>query len=177
MRERQAIWCEPAGVSLRSPGYLLTPCAHKANEERTNMSIPVWAVLAFAMWTIVVLIVGVGVQRWSLILTGRAELTSFPADEPHGSALYRRAMRAHANCVENLPVFAAIVLAAHASSAHSATLDLLSVIVVAARVLQTGTHLASGSNAAIALRFAVFAIQLAAFLWMGALVALHAAAA
>jgi hypothetical protein len=43
------------------------------------MSIPVWAVLAFATWTIAILILGVGVYRWSLILAGKAELKSFPA--------------------------------------------------------------------------------------------------
>src|SRR3954454_18501702 len=94
--------------------------------ERTNMSIPVWAVLAFATWTIAILMLGVGVYRWSLILAGKAELKSFPGDEPHGSPLYRRAVRAHANCVENLPVFAAIVLAEQAAGAHSSTLDILS---------------------------------------------------
>ena len=90
------------------------------------MSIPVWAVLAFATWTIVILIFGVGVYRWSLILAGKAELKSFPGDEPHGSPFYRRAVRAHANCVENLPVFTAIVLAVKASGAHSSTIDVLS---------------------------------------------------
>jgi uncharacterized MAPEG superfamily protein len=140
------------------------------------MSIPVWAVLAFATWTIAILMLGVGVYRWSLILAGKAELKSFPGDEPHGSPLYRRAVRAHANCVENLPVFAAIVLAVQASGAHSSTLDLLSLGVVAARVVQTSAHLASGSNAAIAVRFTFLLVQLAAFVWMGALVVLHAAA-
>lgn len=140
------------------------------------MSIPVWAVLSFAAWTIAILMLGVGVYRWSLILAGKADLKSFPGDEPHGSPLYRRAVRAHANCVENLPVFAAIVLAAQAAGVHSATLDVLSAGVVAARVAQTSAHLASGSNAAIAVRFTFLSVQLAAFVWMGALVVLHASA-
>jgi len=140
------------------------------------MSIPVWAVLTFAMWTIIVLVLGVGGHRWSLISAGKAELKSFPGDEPHGPPFYRRAVRAHANCVENLPVFAAIVLAAQVSGAHSPMLDALSVTVVAARILQTSAHLASGANGAIAVRFTFFTIQLSAFVWMAALVALHAAA-
>ena len=85
-------------------------------------------------------------------------------------------MRAHANCVENLPVFAAIVLAEQAAGAHSPMLDVLAVSVVAARVVQTSAHLASGSNAAIAVRFTFLSVQLAAFVWMGALVVLHAVA-
>ena len=140
------------------------------------MSIPVWAVLAFAAWTITILMIGVGVYRWSLILAGKAELKSFPGDEPHGAPLYRRFVRAHANCVENLPVFIAIVLAAETSGAHSATLDVLSIAVSAARVAQTSAHLSSGSNAAIAVRFTFLCVQLAAFMWMGTLIALHATA-
>ena len=136
------------------------------------MSIPVWAVLAFAAWTIAILMLGVGVYRWSLILAGKADLKSFPGDEPHGSPLYRRAVRAHANCIENLPVFTAIVFAVQASGMHSSTLDVLSLGVVAARVVQTSAHLASGSNAAIAVRSTFFSVQLAAFVWMGALVVL-----
>ena len=140
------------------------------------MSIPVWALLAFATWTMAILMLGVGVYRWSLILAGKAELKSFPGDEPHGSPLYRRAVRAHANCVENLPVFAANVLAAQAAGVHSSMLDVLSAAAVAARVMQTSAHLASGSNTAIAVRFTFLSVQLAAFVWMGALVVLHAAA-
>ena len=140
------------------------------------MSIPVWALLAFATWTMAILMLGVGVYRWSLILAGKAELKSFPGDEPHGSPLYRRAVRAHANCVENLPVFAAIVLAAQAAGVHSSMLDVLSAAAVAARVMQTSAHLASGSNTAIAVRFTFLSVQLAAFVWMGALVVLHATA-
>lgn len=141
------------------------------------MSIPVWAALTFAMWTIIVLMLCVGVHRWSLIFSGKAELKSFPGDEPHGPPFYRRAVRAHANCVENLPVFAVIVLAAQASGAHSPTLDGLSAAVVAARILQTSAHMASGANGVIAVRFTFFIIQIAAFVWMAALVALHAATA
>ena len=140
------------------------------------MSIPVWALLAFAMWTIAILMLGVGVYRWSLVFAGKAELKSFPGDEPHGPPFYRRSVRAHANCVENLPVFAAIVLATQAAGLHSATLDVLSVGVIAARVVQTSAHLASGSNAAIAVRGTFFSVQLAAFVWMVTLVVLHAAA-
>jgi uncharacterized MAPEG superfamily protein len=138
------------------------------------MSIPVAALLAFAMWTIALLTFTIGVVRWGLIFSGKAQLKSFPGDEPHGSPFYRRATRAHANCIENLPVFGAIVFAAEASGAHSPMLDALSVAVVIARIGQTTTHLSSGANTAIAIRFSFLMVQLAAFFWMIALVALHA---
>lgn len=72
------------------------------------MTIPIWMLLAFAVWTIVVLLFSVGVYRWSRILTGRVEIKDFRADRVEGADWYQRAMRAHANCVENLPVFAVL---------------------------------------------------------------------
>jgi len=137
------------------------------------MSIPVAALLAFAVWTITVLAFTIGIVRWRLIFAGRAELKSFPGDEPHGSPFYRRATRAHANCIENLPVFGAIVLALEASGARSPVLDTLAAAVVVARVCQTSTHLISGSNAAIGVRFSFLMVQLAAFFAMSALIVAH----
>ena len=67
--------------------------------------------LGFATWTLLLLMATVGVYRWSRILTGRVEVRNFRADQVEGEDWYKRAMRAHANCVENLPVFGAIVFA------------------------------------------------------------------
>jgi len=75
------------------------------------MSIPVWVLLGFAGWTLVTLLGSDGVYRWSQILTKRATMSEWRADLPQGSEWYQRAMRAHANCVENLAVYAAIVVA------------------------------------------------------------------
>lgn len=141
------------------------------------MSIPVAALLAFALWTITLLAFTIGVLRWGLIFAGKAELKSFPGDEAHGSPFYRRATRAHANCIENLPVFGAIVLAAEASGAHSPWLDGLAAAVVVARVFQTSAHLSSGANLAIGVRFSFLMVQLVAFFWMSALIVRHAVSA
>lgn len=141
------------------------------------MSIPVAALLAFALWTITLLALTIGVVRWGMIFSGKAELKSFPGDEAHGSPFYRRATRAHANCVENLPVFGAIVVAAEASGAASPLLDALAVAVVIARVGQTSAHLSSGGNLAIGVRFSFLMVQLTAFFWMAALIVRHAYAA
>ena len=142
------------------------------------MTTPLWMLLGFAVWTLAVLIAGVGVRRWSHILTGRAALTDFPADAPHGSAAYRRAMRAHANCVENLPVFAALVLIAEVARLAPPQLGALAAAVLCARVGQSLTHmLLPETSAAVAVRFAFFAVQVLAMLAMAALIAGAAAAA
>lgn len=62
------------------------------------------------------LIATVGVYRWSRILTGAVRIASFRADQIEGAGWYERGMRAHANCIENLPVFGAIVLALQAAT-------------------------------------------------------------
>jgi hypothetical protein len=141
------------------------------------MTTPLWVLLGFALWTIAVLLAGIGVRRWSLILTGRAQLTDFPADTPHGSPAYRRAIRAHANCVENLPVYGAIVFALFAAQIGSPTLDTLAVVFLIARICQSSVHLVLiETNTTVAIRFGFFFIQLAIMLWMAAtVIAAHAA--
>ena len=75
------------------------------------MTTPVWMLLGFAGWTVLLLLGTVGVYRWSRILTGTVPIRSFRADPIEGAEWYRRALRAHANCIENLPVFGGIVFA------------------------------------------------------------------
>jgi uncharacterized MAPEG superfamily protein len=136
------------------------------------MSVPNWVLLGFAGWTVLVLLIGVGIVRWSKILTGRARLNEFPADVPHGSVRYRRAVRAHANCVENLPVLGAVVIAASAAGVQGGPIDTLAVLYLVARVLQTTTHIAfEETSAAVGVRFAFFFTQIACVAGMGVLVA------
>ena len=140
------------------------------------MPIPLWVLLLFAIWTLIVLLTTVGIYRWSHILTGRAELIDYPAENPQGKPIYLRAMRAHANCLENLPVYAAIALVAFAANVDAITLDRLAILFIAARVAQSVVHVAFPiSNKVVAIRFGFFFIQIIAMLWMGAFVALSVA--
>jgi uncharacterized MAPEG superfamily protein len=142
------------------------------------MTTPLWVLLAFAGWTLLLLLGTVGVYRWSRILTGRAAITEFPADAPHGTAMYRRAMRAHANCVENLPVYGAIALCAAVTAVHSASLDALAIALILARVAQSVVHVAfAETKLTVAVRFSFFFAQLVCMVAMGTLVATAAAEA
>ena len=51
-------------------------------------------------------------------------------------------MRAHANCVENLPVYGAVVVGLVASGIRSPLLDGLAIVLLLARVCQTIVHVA-----------------------------------
>lgn len=129
------------------------------------MTVPQWALLGFAVWTLFVLLTTVGVYRWARILTGRVPIAEWRADVTQGSEWYRRAIRAHMNCVENLPVFAAIVLCLTAASAEGALVDWLAIGVIAARVCQTSVHLAFvQTNAVASVRFGFFLVQVVCML-------------
>lgn len=45
------------------------------------MSVPVWVLPGFAGWTLLILFSTIGVYRWRRILTGRATVREWRADE------------------------------------------------------------------------------------------------
>jgi uncharacterized MAPEG superfamily protein len=136
------------------------------------MTVPVWALLAFAAWTVVLLLATVGVYRWSRILTGRVPIRNFRADRVEGADWYKRAMRAHANCIENLPVFGGVVLALHVGDVRGPAVNDLCIGVVAARIVQSLVHVCFvQTNAVVSVRFGFFIAQLVGFLSLTALIA------
>ena len=127
--------------------------------------------LGFAVWTVLILLFTVGVYRWSRILRGKTEIKSFRADVIEGEDWYLRAMRAHANCVENLPVFGAIVFALYASGISGSATDTMAAIVLIARVCQSITHVALTQTNTIAfVRFIFFFMQLVSFLGIAGII-------
>jgi len=134
-----------------------------------------WMLLGFAAWTVLLLSATVGVYRWSRILTGRDQIHGFRADQVEGEGWYRRAMRAHANCIENLPVFGAIVLALNVSGVGGSAVDYLSISVLVARVMQSLTHVCfEQTNTVVSVRFSFFSVQLASFLVLIVMIVRHA---
>jgi len=137
------------------------------------MTVPVLVLLGFAGWTLITLLATVGTYRWSRILTGRAQISEWNPAVTQGSDWYQRAMRAHANCLENLPVYGAIVIAIVATGVDSPRLDLLAIVLLLARVCQTVAHIAfTPTNPVAAVRFAFFFTQIVCMFWMGTLVAM-----
>jgi uncharacterized MAPEG superfamily protein len=131
------------------------------------MTLPVWMLVGFAAWTMLLLLATVGVYRWSQILTGRVAIREFRADQIEGAEWYKRAMRAHANCVENLPVFGAIVFGLYVGNVGSALVNALAVAVLLARVLQSLVHVCFvQTNTVTAVRFGFFFVQIVSFLWL-----------
>jgi uncharacterized MAPEG superfamily protein len=128
------------------------------------MTIPVWILLGFAGWTLLLLMGTVGIYRWSLILTGRREVSSFRADPIEEADWHKRGTRAHANCIENLPVFGAIVLALHAGHITGFWVDAFAVAILVARILQSTVHICFvQTNTAVSVRFSFLCVQLVGF--------------
>ena len=129
------------------------------------MSIPQWTLLGFAAWTLLLLVATVGVYRWGMILFRGAAVGSFRSDQLEGAEWYQRGVRAHANCVENLPVFGAIVLVLSVAGIRGGMIDTLCVLLLAARVCQSLVHLSRRqTDAIVAVRFSFFSVQLLCFL-------------
>ena len=132
--------------------------------------LPEMMLLAFAAWTLLLLLVTVGTYRFARIFSGRAGMASFPADRIEGQGWYARAMRAHANCIENLPVFGAIVYVLHVCGVGHPALRPLCVAVVAARVCQSLVHVSLvQTDRVVSVRFGFYFVQ---FLCFGALIGL-----
>ena len=139
------------------------------------MTFPLWMLLGFAMWTAAVLVFAIGTYRFSHILTGRAGMASFPADGREGAAWYQRAMRAHANCIENLPLFTVVVFALHASGIASPAADAMAAVALAARICQSLVHISTvQTDRIVTIRFTFFFAQLACFVGIAGVVVAHA---
>ncbi len=74
------------------------------------------------------------------------------------SPFANRLSRAHANCYENLPIFAVIVLVAAMNNAVDILQGTVLVFIVA-RILQNAMHLYSGRMRVVMIRGAFFGVQ------------------
>jgi uncharacterized MAPEG superfamily protein len=117
------------------------------------------ALTAFIAWALA-LLVWMEVLRARLVASGRVPANGFNPDNAGLSPFMQRLARAHANCVEGLPIFGGLMLVALATGRAGLT-DPLAYVLLAARVLQSSIHLASTSAAAVTMRFAAFAVQMA----------------
>jgi len=139
------------------------------------MPIPIWMLLGFAAWTVLLLLSTIGVYRWNRILTGQTPIKEFRADQVEGADWYRRSMRAHANCIENLPVFGSVVFALYVSQLSGATISYLCITVLVARVMQSLVHVClEQTNTVAAMRFIFYFVQIVCFVTLIAMVVRHA---
>jgi len=116
------------------------------------------AVLLYAAWTLLLPIVYAGI-RVPMIASRRKRADHWErnklSDDP---PLLIRAKHAHFNCVENLAVFAAVVIIGVLLGKH-AIVDALAPYVLYARLAQSIVHMTGTSLPQIALRGLFYGIQ------------------
>jgi uncharacterized MAPEG superfamily protein len=134
-----------------------------------------WSLLGFVTWTLIVLIGGIGVTRITKVARREAAPNAFNPTVPHGSEGYQRRMRAHLNCVENLPIFAALVLLGSVLHVPGQLFQIAAIGVLPARIVQSAVHMASGRNRAVLVRFYAYTAQQICFGIMIVQLALYAA--
>lgn len=122
------------------------------------MGTSAFALALFISWALLLLFL-MEVLRSRLVLAGRLASNEFRPDNANLSPFMQRLARAHANCVESLPVFGGLLVLALVTGQGAVT-DPLALWFVAARVVQSSIHLASLSVVAVNLRFAAFAAQM-----------------
>ena len=122
------------------------------------------ALLGLVAWPLLLVVLMVN-QRGLLVLGGKMAVNAFKPDGSNTpSSFGQRLVRAHANCLENLPLQAALLLYAIAT-AQTALTDPLALALLGARLLQSLVHLISTAPVFVWLRFAAFFVQLAILAW------------
>lgn len=117
------------------------------------------ALIGFIAWALLLLVL-MEVIRSQLVLRGKVPANGFTPDNAGLSPFMQRLARAHANCVEGLPIFGGLLLVAIVTGRSSIT-DSLAYVFLACRVFQSLVHLASLSPTAVTVRFTAFAAQMA----------------
>jgi uncharacterized MAPEG superfamily protein len=116
------------------------------------------ALVGFIAWSLFLLVLMEAI-RSKLVLTKAVAANGFTPDNSNLSPFMQRLARAHANCVESLPVFGGLMLVAVLAGKSSIT-DPLAYALLGARILQSIIHLSSLSALAVTLRFSAFALQM-----------------
>ncbi len=113
----------------------------------------------FIAWALLLLVL-MEALRSQLVLQGKVPANGFAPDNAGLTPFMQRLARAHANCVEGLPIFGGLLLVAIVTD-RAAVTDPLAYLFLASRVFQSLVHLASLSAAAVMVRFTAFAVQMA----------------
>ena len=122
------------------------------------MSPSALALVGYVAWMLL-LAITILLFRTALVLAKKRAANSFSPSGEEISPFSNRLCRAHANCYENLPIFAALILLALVTDNAGIT-DSLARWVLVARVAQSMVHLISTSELAVTLRATFHSVQL-----------------
>lgn len=117
------------------------------------------ALAGFAGWTLLLILTVANFRVFNFISGAKIPINAF---DPAGNDLPgfgQRITRAHMNCVENLPIFAALVAAAGLSGQFG-VMEGTVMYVLYARIAQSVTHIISTASLMVWIRATFFFIQI-----------------
>jgi uncharacterized MAPEG superfamily protein len=93
------------------------------------------ALILFIAWTLLLLVLMEAIRSW-LVLSRQVPANGFRPNNDNLAPFMQRLARAHLNCLEGLPIFGGLMIAALLTGKTSVT-DGLALWLVAARAVQT----------------------------------------
>jgi uncharacterized MAPEG superfamily protein len=123
------------------------------------MTVPLWCLLAYVLWTLSILAFGVFISRVLAVRRKQIRVSEFRSDQPQLSAAYQRRHRAHLNSLETLPVFATVVLIGQVIGLRVPAFDAACVVLLGARMVQSTAHMISLSGPAVPVRVVAYLVQ------------------
>ena len=121
------------------------------------------ALAGFISWALLLLVV-MEVIRAVLVVTGKVPANGFNPENSNLSPFMQRLARAHANCVESLPLFGGLMLVAIVTG-NTLMTDSLAYLFLAMRIAQSMAHLVALSPMMVTVRFSFFAVQMIIGVW------------
>ena len=122
------------------------------------MSASILALIGFVVWTIVLVLTAVTYRVVRIAMGAPAESWA-RGKSPIVPDAIRRIEHAHLNCIENLPLFGGVVLAAVASD-QLAVVDPMAGLFLATRVIQSVVHAIQVSHWMVLLRGTFWSVQI-----------------
>jgi len=131
----------------------------------TPMNDTILALIGYISWTLI-LLVWIATYRTLLVTNKQKAPNDFKPDGSDSTPFGERLTRAQSNCVESFAFIGGLMLLALATNSAVLT-DGLALLLLAARLGQSITHLISTSVLAVQIRFTFFVAQLGiCFYWV-----------
>ncbi|MFZ2208165.1 MAG: MAPEG family protein [Porticoccaceae bacterium] len=128
------------------------------------LSPTLYALTGFAGWTLILMLIMTTNRMLNSFGGPKIPMNKFSATGEDLPGFGQRVTRAHLNCLENLPVFAALV-AATMLSGQFGVMENTAMYVLYARIAQSVVHLISASLPMVLVRGSFFFIQVVLMGW------------
>ena len=124
------------------------------------MNSTLFALAGFAGWALLLTFLLLNMRGYYAFLSSKKiALNKFSPDGSDVEGFGARLTRAHLNCIEMLPMFAALVIVASISN-QMAIMEATAIYILYARVAQSTIHMISTSLVAVLLRATCWVVQL-----------------